>query len=229
MRDTLNNNPLVQAAAIGVLALIVGFLLLTRVMGQSEPAPEPASTDPASASAEPAAATDATATPAADPTAPQAESTAPAATDASGVAPTDAAVATPAAEAESTGEFVAGPGLPADVVKAYADGKVVVLLVELETGIDDRKVERTVEALRSRGDTAVFLVPAEKIADYSRITQGVDVERTPALVVLRPRRLTKGSVPVASVAYGFRGPQSVNQAVEDALYKGRKDIPYYPE
>jgi hypothetical protein len=220
VRNALNSNPLVQAAAIGVLAVIVGFLLLTRVMGQSEPAPEAAATDPAAATG---------ATP------PQAESTAPAADasapvpDATGVPPTDAAAADPAAEAAAAGEFVAGPGLPAEVVKAYADGKVVVLLVELETGIDDRKLEKTVEALRSRGDTAVFLVPADEIADYSRITQGVDVERTPALVVIRPRRLTEGPTPVASVAYGFRGPQSVDQAVEDALYEGRQDLPYYPE
>jgi hypothetical protein len=115
------------------------------------------------------------------------------------------------------------------VVKAYADGDVVVLLVMHEKGIDDRELERTVERLRSRGDTSVFVVPAPKIAEYSRITRGVDVERTPALVVLQPRRLSEGGTPTASVSYGFRGPASVEQAVEDSLYKGRKDLPYYPQ
>ena len=35
-------------------------------------------------------------------------------------------------------------------------------------------------------------------------------------------------MPAATVSYGFRGPASVEQALEDALYKGPKDIPYYP-
>ena len=44
--------------------------------------------------------------------------------------------------------------------------------------------------------------------------------------MIRPRKLT-GSVPTATVSYGFRGAASVNQAVDDALYKG-KQIPSYP-
>jgi hypothetical protein len=46
-------------------------------------------------------------------------------------------------------------------------------------------------------------------------------------VVVRPKRLS-GQVPEAQVSYGFRDSQSVLQAVHDALYKGRDDIPYYP-
>jgi hypothetical protein len=49
------------------------------------------------------------------------------------------------------------------------------------------------------------------------------------LVVLQPRRLSEGGTPTASVSYGFRGLASVEQAVEDSLYKGRKDLPYYPQ
>jgi hypothetical protein len=30
------------------------------------------------------------------------------------------------------------------------------------------------------------------------------------------------------VSYGFRGPQSVLQAVKDAQYKGKTNLPYYP-
>jgi hypothetical protein len=51
---------------------------------------------------------------------------------------------------------------------------------------------------------------------YARITQGVNVDRVPALIVLQPRKLTKG-VPVATVSYWFRGPESVAQAIDDAL------------
>ncbi len=30
------------------------------------------------------------------------------------------------------------------------------------------------------------------------------------------------------MSYGFRGPASVEQALEDAIYDGPKNIPYYP-
>jgi hypothetical protein len=56
----------------------------------------------------------------------------------------------------------------------------------------------------------------------------VNVNRVPALVVVRPKKLTHGP-PVASVSYGFRGPDSVRQAVRDALYKGPTNLPYYPK
>ena len=57
---------------------------------------------------------------------------------------------------------------------------------------------------------------------------GVDVNRVPALIVVRPRRLAHGA-PTATVSYGFRGPDSVQQAVRDALYKGPRNLPYYPK
>jgi hypothetical protein len=54
----------------------------------------------------------------------------------------------------------------------------------------------------------------------------VQLDRVPALVVVRPRRLSDG-VPEATVSYGFRGPESVQQAVEDALFDG-KSVTYDP-
>ena len=48
----------------------------------------------------------------------------------------------------------------------------------------------------------------------------------PALLVMRPRRLS-GGVPQASVDYGFQTPQSVVQAVVDAGYKG-PEATYHP-
>ena len=69
---------------------------------------------------------------------------------------------------------------------------------------------------------------AGHIARYSRITQGVNVDRVPALIVLRPRHLTQGT-PTATLSYGFRGPESVDQAIRDALYKGPSNLPYYPK
>jgi hypothetical protein len=123
--------------------------------------------------------------------------------------------------------FKAGPGLPKPVVTAYNANKAVVLLVVRKPGIDDKAVKRGVEQLRSRGDTAVFITGAGGIARYSRVTSGVDVDRVPAMVVIRPKDLSKGATPTATVSYGFRGAASIVQAVDDALYPGGQ-VPYYP-
>ena len=73
---------------------------------------------------------------------------------------------------------------------------------------------------------ADFVVPAERIARYATIAQGVDLNRVPALVVFRPKHLAHG-VPAASVDYGYQSPESVEQAIIDAGYKGRT-VPYHP-
>jgi hypothetical protein len=138
------------------------------------------------------------------------------------VAPTD-----PAATAAAAGEFVAGPGLPKSVVKAYADGKVVVLLVVRRHGIDDAAVKASVQQFASPSDIALFETNAGHIARYSRIAEGVSVDRVPALIVIRPRKLSHGTV-TASVSYGFRGADSVAQAIKNALYNGPTNLPYYP-
>lgn len=215
MRKTLNENPVVQAALIGVLAIVVGFLLLTRVAGQSDSGSEAAPTTESTA-VTPTAGEPTTGVPAPtavpDATTPAAGSSAP--------APTPAA--------SSSGGFESGPGLPRAVVDAYKGGDVVVLLVTRYRAIDDRKLEAQVNRLRGRSDVAVFSTLAFDVARYSRITQGVDVDRTPALVVVEPKGLAKGPLPGATVSYGFRDAESVDQAVRDALYEGRENLPYYP-
>jgi hypothetical protein len=131
------------------------------------------------------------------------------------------------AGAISTGKLVAGPGLPKAVAAAYAHDKAIVLFVFKHHGIDDTAVRSSVERLRARKDVAVFITHAARIARFARITEGVNVNRVPALIVVRPRHLTDGA-PTATVSYGFRGPDSVDQAVRDALYKGPTNLPYYP-
>ena len=221
MREKLNENPLYQAAVIGVLAIVVGFMIITRMGGGGGAEPPPV--DPASVA------------PGTDPTAAAtAPGTAPAATVAPGSDPAASSATTPAPSAAPAGdgggeEFVAGPGLPKEVAKAYDDGKAVVLLIVRGTATDDRRVLPMVAALRARSDTAVFLVKAFDIAKYSRIATGVDVDRTPALVVVQPKRLTDGPLPAASVSYGFRNKESVDQAVRDAVYDGRENLPSYPQ
>jgi len=234
VRRALNDNPVIQIAVLGVMGVVVAFFLITRVAHKDEPAAEP----PASTAATESPATsapvgaDASTTPApATGTAPPA-TTPPATTPPEGVpsVPEPGTTVPPSGSigGAPVGEFVAGPGLPAPVVKAYADGKVVVVLVVRHHGFDDHAVRRAVEGLRHRKDLAVFVTAAGQIAHYARIAEGVDVNRVPALIVLRPRRLAEG-VPTATVSYGFRSPESVAQAIRDALYKGPTNLPYHPK
>jgi hypothetical protein len=213
LRAQLNSNPLAQAAVIGALAILVGFLLLTRLSGGSaEPAPTETTT-PADATAPEAAATDAAAPDAAAPDA--------TADGAAGIP--DAA----APGAEPAGKFAAGPGLPEPVVKAYDAGQTPVLLVKRHGGIDDRELTVLAKRLRGKEGIALFVTNPKHVADYSRIVGGVDIDRVPALIVISPKSVNGGSDPVASISYGFRGYESVVQAVENAQYDG-KELPYYP-
>lgn len=209
MRKALNENPAVQAGLVVILIIAFVFIFFTRIMGGKDAPPSEVGAPAVAGSTVPGASAVTTPEP--------------------GTVPSGGA--TPAADPPAAGspEFVAGPGLPQEVVKAYADGKAVVLLITRAKGIDDRRIADEVDRLRSGGDVAVFTTSAQGIARYSRITNGVNVDRTPALVVLRPRRASEGGLPLATVSYGFRGSQSVQQAVRDALYQGRSDIPYYPE
>jgi hypothetical protein len=227
VRKALNDNPIAQIAVLTALVLLVGFLMQTRVANRNSDS-SGASTTASDAGATPAPAIDsASTTPGATTgTTPGATSSDQAPSTAT--SPADGA-APPAGSAgdASIGEFTAGPGLPAPVVKAYEDDQTVVLLVQRRRGIDDEKLRENVQALGGKNGVALFVTNAGHIARYSRITQGVDVDRVPALIVLRPRNLTKGT-PEATLSYGFRGPESVEQAVRDALYKGPRDLPYHP-
>jgi hypothetical protein len=227
LRKAINENPVVQIVVLGGMAIVVGFLLFTRVLssGSSEEAAAPTdSATPPAAESSAAPATGAAPTTPAPTTTPPATGAAPPAT---GAVPS-ATEAVPAAPTPATveGEFSAGPGLPKPVVSAYDDGKAIALFIEKRKGIDDKALVDSVEQLRSRDDLALFLVPAKDVSRYARITEGVDIDRVPALVTVSPRRVS-GRVPEATVSYGFRGPDSVRQAVEDALFDG-KAVTYDP-
>jgi hypothetical protein len=214
MRQALNSNPIVQIAVIGVLIVVVGLLLMSSMKKPS--GSESSSSDPA------------TQTTQAQLTTPQGSvdlnvEVTPSATAGTGAAlPPTASTGTVSPEA-----LVPGPGLPAKVVKAWQGGDAVVLLIVRGGGIDDRLVKRSVASLSGDRGVTVFVTRAGDVARYSRITQGVGVDRAPALVVIRPKK-TSGSVPEAQVSYGFRNSQGVVQAVHDALYTGRDDLPYSP-
>jgi hypothetical protein len=133
----------------------------------------------------------------------------------------------PATGTVSPGALIPGPGLPRPVVAAWKGGDTVVLLVVRQGGIDDRLVRSSVRSLTADGGVSIFVTRANKVARYSRITQGVGVSQAPALVVVRPKRVS-GAAPEAQVSYGFRDAQGVVQAVHDAVYSGKDNLPYSP-
>jgi hypothetical protein len=116
--------------------------------------------------------------------------------------------------------------LPRPVVDAWEGNQIVALLFVHDGGIDDRLVRQASAQLDGMSGVTSFVVPADRIADYASITEGVGVDRVPALVVLRPKRLDE-SVPSASVTYGFQNAASVEQAVIDAGYEG-PTLQYHP-
>jgi hypothetical protein len=202
MREKLNNNPLAQVVLVGILLVFAGFFAMTSMGGGGDSEPATSETTTASTTVE---------TPA-------------------GTASVTATLTTPTGtptSAPSPGSIPVAPRpLPPAVTAAWAANRTVVLLFVRDGGIDDRLVEATVKRLRFFPDATVFVVPAGRIARYAAIAQGVDVNRVPALVVLRPKRLNKG-IPTASIQYGFQSPESVVQAIVDAGYKGRT-VPYHP-
>ncbi len=216
MRQALNNNPMVQLAVLAVLLLVVGVMLAPQLLhhGGSGGSSAPTTTSSAQLS---------TPTGSVDLSVESSGSLVPPGT---GAAPTSGS-AQPSAGSISPSALVPGPGLPRPLVSAWHHGDAVVVLVIRDGGVDDRLVRRAVSGLAGDSGVAVFVVRASHIARYSRITQGVGVSQVPAMVVVRPRRLS-GSVPQAQVAYGFRNAQSVVQQVHDALYSGKDNLPYSP-
>jgi hypothetical protein len=215
MREALNNNPMVQIAVIGVLVLVVGLFFMMNMKKGSGSSDSSSESSAAPSSVVPGTTSPTTVSP---------DGTASAAPSAAGSVP---AAPVPSAGTVSADALIPGPGLPAPVVRAWKSGDAIVLLVVRGGGIDDRLVRGSVQSLSGDAGVSVFVTRAKDVARYSRITQGVGVTQTPALVVVRPRR-ESGSVPEAQVSYGFRNSQSVVQAVDDALYSGRDELPYYP-
>jgi hypothetical protein len=132
----------------------------------------------------------------------------------------------PSAIAPVTPSATVTPPLPRPVLEAWRANRPLVLLFVRGGGIDDRLVAIATAGVAGFRDAAVFVVPAAKISRYAAITEGVGVERVPALVVVTPRDVNQ-TVPTASVSYGFQSPQSVAQAVIDAGYEG-PTVDYHP-
>jgi hypothetical protein len=206
MREKLNDNPMAQIGLVAILLVVVAFMLLKPGGGEEEETEVP--TEAVVTNAETGVTGTATG------------------------ATTDEAVegaleAGAVADASAAAASIPPPPIPAPVARAYEANKTVVLLVVHDGGIDDRLVAGTARGLSGYEDVALFEVPANQIARYAAITLGADVQQVPALVVMRPRKLS-GGVPQASVDSGFQTSQSIVQAVVDARYKGPEET-YHPD
>ena len=198
MRDKLNDNPAAQVALIAVLLIAVGFFVMSSMGRGGE--------DEEASGGEVAATVNGVA-----------------ATGSSPGGAVESAVSTLDSGAAAS---MATKAPPAAVVDAYEAGSTVVLLFVHDGGIDDRLVRDASSRLASLPSVATFVIPAARISRYAAITEGVGVERVPALVVIRPKRVD-GAVPAASVSYGFQTGESVVQAVVDAGYEG-PTLDYHP-
>jgi len=197
MREQLNSNPIVQVAVIAVL-LVGGAIFVLSSMGGGGGKSESSASLSSSASA--------------------GEGPAP--------SPVEGAAVPAAGEGAPAATSLATRPLPRPVISAWKRDQTVVLLFVHDGSVDDDLVKLASESLDGMAGVDTFVVPARRIADYAAITEGVGVDRVPALVVLRPKRLDQ-SVPTASVTYGFQNDASVRQAVIDAGYKG-PTLEYHP-
>lgn len=194
MRQKINEDPRAKVAIVIVLMAASLFLFMTRVKGGEEPAPAaPVTTDVATTGA----AVPSAGTP--SPTIPVA-----------GAAPPAVAGTLPQIE---------DVPLPTQLVSAYDRGDVVMLLLVRESGIDDRLVQAATSQVASVSGAALFTDSVENVSRYTQITQAINLDRVPALIVLRPKRLSGGTA-TATVSYGFRDAQSIRQEIVDALYDG---------
>lgn len=216
MRDAINNNPVVQAAVIGVLLIGGLFFFLSSTGGGGEEEAE-------------APATEATVTVAGSEASGSAEGATPGEAVEGAIDEAVEEAVRPSLESalsQVTAAATDTPPLPPKVTAAWEANRTLVLLFVQDGGIDDRLVESATRGLDGFRDTELFVVPAAKISRYAAIAEGVGVDRVPALVVVSPKDLEK-SVPVASVHFGYLSPQSVSQAVIDAGYTG-PTVDYHP-
>ena len=141
-------------------------------------------------------------------------------------APSPGEAPPPEATPDAGAPTLATQPLPQPVMDAWNANQTVALLFVHDGGIDDDLVKLAGSRLSGMPGVTTFTVPASQISHYASITQSVDVDRVPALVVVGPKKLDQ-AVPTASVSYGFRDGDSIEQAVIDAGYKG-PTLEYHP-
>jgi hypothetical protein len=209
VREKLNENPIAQVALVAILVVVGAYMFISSSSGGEE-----------EESAAPTEATVAVAGTSAVGTA-------------TGATPGEAVEGAVEGAIESAGETASAPPAsvptpspPKRLVDAYEANKTVALLIVHKGSIDSALSARASLLLAPFHDVLLFIVPAKQIARYAAITVGLEVNRVPALVVMKPKHLSDGT-PQATVDYGVQTPQSVLQAVLDANYHGR-ELTYHP-
>ncbi len=204
MREKLNENPIAQVGLILVLVVVGVVVFIGGSGGEEEAAPTEATVAVAGTSAVGAA---------------------------TGATPGEAVEGAVESAVEGAGTSAAPVSLPTPsppkrLIDAYEANKTVALLIVNKGSVDSALSMRSSLLLAPLDDVLLFIVPAKQIARYAAITVGLEVNRVPALVVMKPKRLSNGT-PQATVDYGIQTPQSVLQAVLDANYHGR-ELTYHP-
>jgi hypothetical protein len=202
LRERINSDPKLQIGIGAVLLLLVAFVFLGKGGGSEEAATE----EPTAAVSE------------------SGVSIEPGVVEAAGVGSEPSLTALSAS--------VPAPPMPVKVTRAYNKGKVVTVLFVHDGGIDDRLVQKYATLLRNsvsakyRHELAFFVVPAKKIANWGAITLGLGIQRVPAFVVLRPKKLS-GATPQGTVLYGYQTPPTIAQEIADSIYRG-PEAAYHP-
>ena len=193
MREKLNENPVAQLALIGALALVVGFLLLHGFGGGGGEESETGEAAPPAAE---------TATSTETPT------------------PESGVIASEPTAATTSVQLPVATKMPKEIEAAYKRGDTIALLVYRPGGIDDKLTRESAELLKSMSGVAFFETNVEHIARYAEITGPLGVTQAPALIVVSPKRLSRGGVAPATVEYGFQTGEDVRQAIVDSRYEG---------
>jgi hypothetical protein len=99
--------------------------------------------------------------------------------------------------------------LPVALKRAMARGRLVVLFLYQRGANDDRRVARSVAALRGRSKAAVFTDRIAHLARYGQIATSVGVTRAPSIVIIGKRRRGR-------LIEGYVDPNTLAQRVADA-------------
>lgn len=211
MREALNENPIAQVGIVLVLAAVAAFMLLKPGGGGGEE--EESASGPTVATVNGVTATG--------------DSAGEAVESAVEGAIASGAVGAAGGETGAMPTSVPAPPPPRQFSAAYDANKTVVLLVVHDGGIDDRLTASAATVLVAEPQVKLIPVPMKQLPRYASVTVGLDLNRVPALVVMKPKRLS-GGVPQATVDYGFQTPESILLAVNDAEYQG-PEVTYHPE
>jgi hypothetical protein len=127
--------------------------------------------------------------------------------------PVTKAKAAPAAPAKPTAQSASASAVASakTVAAALHDGKVVAILFYNDAAADDRAMKSELTAIPTHGGEVVKVsVPVSQLIQFSSLTQTVDVNTAPELVLIDHARQ-------ASTLVGYADSVEIAQRIDDAL------------